>query len=141
MGLFQPRSSRPAFAWGIVVLFCVVGSLLAVSLHGALDTNILRGFDLFFALFFALELMARTSVCSATGQITVRQFVTGIGFWCDILAILPVIIEWLIPVLSSELTLIRISRLFRAARVFRFLRAVSLGTLVGAVCTVVAVIW
>jgi Ca2+-binding EF-hand superfamily protein len=152
--LHEPEGSKIARAWSALILGTVVLSLVALLFEPVLnhmpkhDTQLyMYPLEIYFTVIFTFELSLRYVVARMAGAHTSKSFLLDTRNICDIIAITPFFFEMLLKMQEDEMKLLRMNRLTRLTRLVRILRVArvarlgAMNAVMGAVCTVFAVIW
>lgn len=122
--------------------------------------------EAFFAIVFSIEYGLRLYVCPEAGQVTTEpkllsadkaedepvqslpdaesyraKFIFQPGNVCDLLAIIPTVMDWAIGEKKKEMRLLRVVRLLRLSRMARVARLLKKWPLAAPVSMVLVVIW
>jgi hypothetical protein len=152
--LHDPEGSLIARAWSALILGTVILSLVALLFEPLLQHMPKYDYEVFmwpleiyFTVVFSFELALRYVVARMAGAHTNKSFITNTRNICDFIAITPFFFELLLKTQDDELKLLRMNRLTRLTRLVRILRVArvarlgAMNAVMGAVCTVFAVIW
>lgn len=140
--LYDPDSSGLAMAWSVFMLGTVIASLLMLVLVPlvSMPKNFVFGFEVYITAVFSLEIVLKLSVANSKGK-GYRSFFMSVGNICDVVATLPLYLELAFAVHSTEFQLMRLNRILRVTRAFRFVKLQKTESLAGPLVTVLAVIW
>jgi len=152
--LHEPEGSWLARAWSALILGTVIISLVALFFEPLIQhlpkydyQVVMFPLEIYFTVIFSVELTLRYVVSRMAGAHTTKSFITNTRNICDFIAITPFFFEIILKTQEDEMKLLRMNRLTRLTRLVRILRITRIARLgamnavMGAVCTVFAVIW